>query len=214
MANQSTFPTTLDGTPTDVGSGDTIQSSTWNQYMDAIDQLETKVGVNSSAVTGTVDYQIKTLPPAGIKSRVVQVVHTQTGTMSSNAATIPYDNTIPQITEGLPYMTLAITPTNASNILYIDVVFFGAVNSSDYIAVPLFQDTTANALATGTETAATNYIVGISFRHRMVAGTTSSTTFRVRAGASVNIVTFNGANGAAYYGGTMVSSITITEIAV
>lgn len=56
MANQSSYPTTLDPVPTDVISGNTVGSSAWNQYLDGIFNLETKVGVNSSAVAGTVDY--------------------------------------------------------------------------------------------------------------------------------------------------------------
>ena len=46
----------------------------------------------------------------------------------------------------------------------------------------------------------------------MTAGTTSATTFRVRAGLnSAGTTTFNGASSARYYGGTLASSITIKE---
>jgi hypothetical protein len=50
----------------------------------------------------------------------------------------------------------------------------------------------------------------------MTAGTTSETTFRVRAGPSntTYTLTFNGYNSARYFGGVMASSITITEFGV
>jgi hypothetical protein len=49
----------------------------------------------------------------------------------------------------------------------------------------------------------------------MDAGTTSETTFKVRAGGEeAGTTTFNGVGGARKYGGVLASSITITEIAV
>jgi U3 small nucleolar RNA-associated protein 20 len=52
----------------------------------------------------------------------------------------------------------------------------------------------------------------ICFSHYMTAGTTSSTTFRVRAGAAgAATTTFNGTAGARKFGGVASSSITITE---
>ena len=45
-------------------------------------------------------------------------------------------------------MTLAITPTNASNKLLIQVVIVGSLNiSNNATMTALFQDSTANALA-------------------------------------------------------------------
>lgn len=147
---------------------------------------------------------------------VVQVVNTQTGALATGTGTIPADDTIPQNTEGTEFMTRAITPTSASNILQIEVVFFGATSTAglSVIFAALFQDSTANALACGMGLCATaNGQVGIRFTHRMVAGTTSATTFKLRAGGNgAGTTTFNGSGGVRYFGGTMASSITITEI--
>ena len=55
----------------------------------------------------------------------------------------------------------------------------------------------------------------IVFSHFMTAGTTSETTFKVRAGFNASgTTTFNGSGGARRLGGVFASSITITEIAV
>lgn len=146
---------------------------------------------------------------------VVQVVNYQTGAVATGTTTIPLDDTIPQITEGTEFMTLAITPTSASNILQIDVVFNGSnsVGAGTLIAA-LFQDSTANAIACCAQVMANSSVMThIRFSYRMTAGTTSSTTFRVRAGFSTAAtVTFNGATSARLFGGALASSITITEI--
>lgn len=146
--------------------------------------------------------------------KVVQVVNYQTGAVATGTTTIPYDDTIPQNTEGDEYMRLSITPQSTTNKLKIDVVFNGhCVNAAYHIIVALFQDSTANALAAvPSGTYAAGIPVPIKFTFYMVAGTTSSTTFKVRAGEIVaGTVTFNGEGGARLLGGVLYSSITITE---
>ena len=147
--------------------------------------------------------------------RVVQVVNYETGTKASGSTAIPYDNTIPQNTEGDEYFTKSITPTNASNILKIDVVVMGSP-SSNWGVVALFQDTTADALASAMASGyGTDNPECIAFTHYMTAGTTNSTTFKVRAGCHTSgTFTLNGVSDTAYFGTTLSSSITITEIAL
>lgn len=150
-----------------------------------------------------------------LSGSVVQVVNYQTSTYSSGSTQIPYDDTIPQNTEGDEYMTLAITPTNASNKLLIQVIFQG-VGFGDAMTVALFQDSTANALKAvngGTDSDSIMHSVPLS--HYMTAGTTSSTTFKVRMGSNgAGTNYFNGSGGGQIYGGVAASSITITEIKV
>ena len=146
----------------------------------------------------------------------VQQVHTQTGAVNTGTTVLPSDDTIPQITEGDEYMTLAITPTSATNKLIIEVVFFGARSGAELLTAALFQDATANALAvSAADIKNANMLTLVAFNHEMVAGTTSSTTFRVRAGgASAGTNTFNGSSGARLYGGVLASSLRITEVVV
>ena len=155
------------------------------------------------------------LPVAG---SIVQVVNTQTGAVATGTTAIPQDDTIPQNTEGDQYMSLAITPTSATNKLKIDVVFVGTYSATAKLVVALFQDTTASALAcTGFYAGVTTHPGVCSFSHYMTAGTTSATTFKVRAGGVTGVtetLTFNGAASARFYGGVLASSITIQEIQV
>ena len=143
----------------------------------------------------------------------VQVVNVQSGAVATGTTAMPLDDTIPQITEGDEYMTLAITPTSASNKLKIEVAINGASTSADEIAA-LFVGTTANALNVGSRTSSGNWRQQLNILHYMDSGATSELTFRVRAGGTSGTYTFNGHSSARTYGGTFISSITITEIAV
>lgn len=148
-------------------------------------------------------------------SKVVQVVNTMNSAVATTTTVMPYDDTIPQNTEGAELMTATITPTNASNKLRIDVKVFCASSFGD-IGVALFQDATAGALAAGGVDIVNraNAMMEVSFTHYMTAGTTSATTLKVRGGQSTSgqTFTFNGDSGARLFGGVIASSITITEI--
>jgi hypothetical protein len=146
---------------------------------------------------------------------VLQTVSFETGAVATGTTIIPFDDTIPQITEGNEYMTLAITPRSATSKLIIEVACMIASNTVGTAnTAALFQDSTANALAAWCMDAANaNYRTPIVFTHTMISGTTSSTTFRVRAGANVaGTTSFNGQNGVRLFGGVMASSIVIQEV--
>ncbi len=152
-------------------------------------------------------------------SKIVQVVNVQDGEHGTGTTTIALNNNIPAQTAGNEVMTLAVTPTNTNNILHIDVVVNVNNNYSGNAAccIALFQDTTVGALACALETLSGNsHSANFKFTHRMTAGTTASTTFKVRGGLNVggHLFCWNGDAGTRLFGGVMASSITITEIAV
>ena len=143
----------------------------------------------------------------------IQIVNTPNGSVATGTTTIPFDDTIPQNTEGNEYMTCAITPTNASSTLEIDVLWCGGSSVANYMAVCLFQDSTANALAASWNAIyQANAPTSITIKYLMTAGTTSATTFKVRAGGiTAGTTTFNGFGGNRHFGGVMASRITIKE---
>ena len=158
--------------------------------------------------TGTVD----TLQRSG---NVIQVVNFQTGAVATGTTVMPGDDTIPQITEGNQYMSLAITPTNADNILIIEVGLFAATSVASAFIIALFVGDTANALAaTSTVHNDVNGWDPGAIAYHMVAGVTTELTFRVRAGLNTsNTTTFNGRLAGGLFGGSLKSFITITEYA-
>jgi hypothetical protein len=83
------------------------------------------------------------------------------------------------------------------------------------MSIALFQDATTDALAAAASCIGddTNDSRQITLSHVMTSGTTSATTFRVRAGAeAAGTTTFNGHSAGRIFGGVMSSSIIITEI--
>lgn len=153
--------------------------------------------------------------PAGT---VLQVVNTQSGAVATGTTTVPDDDTIPQNTEGTEFITRAITPNATTNKLRIDILVYVSIADANVaICAALFQDATAGALAAMRDKTTDTQPGGapLMFTHYMDAGTTSSTTFKVRIGpASASTVTFNGDAGGRKFGGVIASSITITEIKV
>jgi len=150
-------------------------------------------------------------------SRVVQVVNVMSGAVATGNTTMPFDDSIPQNSEGVEWMTLAITPTSATNKLLIEVIAnFSWATSVAGFSAALFQDATAGALAAVPmeNIYAVDRPFQVILKHYMVTGTTSATTFKFRAGPhTTSVITFNGVASGRLYGGVMASSITITEIA-
>lgn len=148
--------------------------------------------------------------------KLVQMVNTSSGSVATGTTTMPHDDTIPQNTEGVEFLTLAITPTNASNLLVIDTQcdVSDSASGPSSLHMALFQDSTANAIAQSSQSqAGTNYLNVMFLSHYMTAGTTSSTTFKVRVGcASAGTMTFNGTGSARKMGGAKKSYLRIMEI--
>ena len=151
-----------------------------------------------------------------LAGELVQVVRLETGAHASGVNTrIPYDDTIPQNTEGTEFMTLAITPTSATSRIRAEVLFNGSLaDAGAMLSVALFRDALAPALAAGSiDAGPTNLLNQVSLDYEAVAGSIAATTFKVRAGgnAASSDVYFNGTLAGRLFGGVCVSSITLTE---
>ena len=149
--------------------------------------------------------------PAG---SIIQVKNVTSGTYATTTTLIPIDNTIPQNTEGAEFFTLAITPTSTtSKLLIIVSAQVGSGAGVIWHTIALFQDSTANALASMAsyiETSGGGYTAVLT--HFMTAGTTSSTTFKLRYGPNTGTGAINGTS-SAIFNGTCATSMTIMEIA-
>ncbi len=147
--------------------------------------------------------------------RLAQVVTFQTGAVATGTTITPNDDTIPQNTEGDQYMSLAITPTNASSTLEITVNGFFATSlaTGNIIVCALYKDSVADALASSfVRVANASYPMAQSMFHTVVSGGVSAITFKVRAGAgAAGTTTFNGTSGSRSLGGSLNSTIIIKE---
>lgn len=151
-----------------------------------------------------------------LPGETVQVRRNQTGATASGTTTVPSDDTIPQNTEGTEFMTQAITPKSAANLLAIYHAAYYSSSVAASVIASIFQDTAADALATRVITVPTaNYNTTLSVEHFMLAGTTSATTFKLRAGANTAATTrINGGSGARLFGGVAAAVMQVTEIMV
>lgn len=125
-------------------------------------------------------YQV--LPSSGLlvkKGR--KTINTKTVTSSVMPVT-----TVPQNTDGVEITTLAYTPLNAANILEITVWVSGlSTQSVAHSAVlALYQDSTASCLTATCVTGNGGYTTNGVINYYMTAGTTSSTTFKLRFGTN------------------------------
>jgi hypothetical protein len=144
---------------------------------------------------------------------VVNVASSLSNAVSTGTTTIPADNTPPQITEGTEFMTLSYTPKSATNKLLIEIKACISTSNINNAIGALFQDATANALASDwCRISATDAPGTLIIEHQVTAGSTAARTFRFRAGPqSAGTMTFNGSAGASLFSTTTKSCIKVTE---
>jgi hypothetical protein len=202
----------VDGTKIAMGSdarGDIL-------YHGATDYARLAKGTSGQVLTmGANDPAWATAAAGG---KVLQVVHTESGAVLTHTTVMPSDDSLNTSSEGGELFTLAITPANVSNKLIIQsVVHYSHSASNTFCTANLYQDSTANTISTiGTNMQRTGTdMTSMVGWHYMTAGTTSATTFKVRAGGNNGgTYTLNGMSGNRYGGGTHLSGMTIWEIAV
>lgn len=146
-----------------------------------------------------------------LPGQVIQSPITETGATATGATVLPIDDTIPQITEGVEFMTQGVTFSSAANVSDVSAQAILANDTASVYGAALFQDATANALAAVTIKAATvdSGILATIF-HRMLAGSTAAITYRLRAGANAGTNRINGGS-ARLFGGVMNSFMQVIE---
>ena len=172
------------------------------------------VQLDSTAKLPAVDGSQLTNVSAG---KVLQHVHASVSSVLTGTTVMNADDTIPQNTEGNEVITLAITPTSATSRLLITANIFHSAEISAYnMITALFQDTTADALAAVMEDVRVSTAPLVTpLIYEMEAGTTSATTFKIRAGAgSAGTYTLNGFSGNRVFGGVASTTLSIMELSV
>jgi hypothetical protein len=171
------------------------------------------VGTSGHVLTSGGAGVAPTFQAAAGGGKVLQVVNVQDGTLLTGTNTVPYDDTKPQNTEGFEVITLAITPTSATSKLIINVQTNYQTTVNVLTTFSLFQDSTADSLATNSTIDEADGDDTLSINYYMTSGTTSATTFKARLGGhATSTFTVNGRDGNRKFGGVFYSSITITEI--
>ncbi len=141
------------------------------------------------------------MPGVPLPGSEIQVVKNIISAVTSGATIIPVDATKPQNTEGTEFITQAIIPSSACNLLNIWHKATYLTDSTVGGTAAIFQDSAADALSAAFVSLLS--VAGeVSIDFSMRAGTSSSTTFKIRSGPSsaatmtINFVTFGGINNA------------------
>jgi len=143
---------------------------------------------------------------------IMQQTRASTVSYLTGTTQIPFDDTIPQNTEGTEFLTCAITPKSATSKLVIHAVFNIASDAQVNTTMALFQDSTADATSGVFKLIPASASEQLSLLFSMTSGTTSSTTFKIRVGGGgASTIQINGVSGGRFLGGVAVSSITVTE---
>lgn len=150
-------------------------------------------------------------------SKLVQQVYAQSVLATSGTTTVPEDDTIPQITEGNQILSASITGGSTSNFFEFQIsVNFSQSTNAGSVALSLYEDSTANAIAT-MQTRQTVAGVGnnIHMTYRKSVPDTSAHTYTVRIGNSgAGTIQINSGNASGReYGGAAVCAIRINEVA-
>lgn len=150
----------------------------------------------------------------GADGAIAQMLSTSDAGVVSHTTQIPFDDTIPQNTEGDEIFTLTITPTNASSTLLIEFNSNFAASTALRATAAFFVDSTADALATFSQRVeSTARPEDIHARLFLPAGSTSARTYKVRMGPDTGTLYRNSSQATSHtYNGTMVSSFSVTEI--
>lgn len=188
----------------------------------------TALGLANTPITAALQAEMVAGAEAGLRSmsplnvaqaiaalnRVVQVVEATPITAVVTCATsVPYDDTIPQNTEGNEVITAAITPSSATSRIRVEFECQCTPAAAAQIIVGLFVDTTADALAAHTVYNSTTGSTLISLSYEAAAGSTSARTYKVRVGGNVATVYINAnETGVRKLGGASAARMRVTEI--
>lgn len=155
-------------------------------------------------------------PLPTITGRIVQVVEAMNATYASSSATIPYDNSIPQSSEGTEFTQAAInfTPAYATSLLLIEAIAYVSNSvSNTSVAICLFKDAATDASAVGIASPSGGQDSDsaiISYKEAAVDVT--ARVYKLRYGGYQGTSYINGTSGGPLFGGVMKSGLRITEV--
>lgn len=214
VLNGGTGATTASGARTNLGAAAQTDLDTISASVSAIEGQIDDVGGELGALAGKASIT-RTDLGSGFGIAVIQDTQVAS-TLSTQTITdtIPYDNSIPQNSEGAQILSGSFTPQSASSTLLIEVVAVGsAANTSGNVCLALFRDTGADAIAASWNFTGGTGAQSLSLKHRMASPGTSAVTFAARLGASTGNFQLNANSAGTRIGGGIVRAfLRVTEI--
>ena len=147
--------------------------------------------------------------------KVLQIVYAETTAASTGTTVMVNDDSIPQKTEGIEAITLAITPVSSTSRLVITGTVHFTNTAAGQRMWALFKDDGANAIWAGAKYDGDGTQLMGQIHFTEISANTTERTYKVRGGlAASGTNTFNGVSGARKYGAIPKTNLVITEIEV
>jgi len=146
---------------------------------------------------------------------VGSVVDHVSAEFTSNAAingSIPGDNTVPQVTEGVEILSATITPKATSNKLFVLVDGQVITTTANVFVWAIFQSGSTNAVRARYQSAPANSPQPFGGQVIISPSAVTPVTVSVRVGTGGADATFNGNPGGPLYGGTAAPRIDVFEL--
>lgn len=135
--------------------------------------------------------------------------------LATGATVIPFDDTIPQNTEGVQFMTVPLAPASIGSVIEVEAMaILSASIATPTLTVALFEGAATSAFAAADmDPSGAGYINEVTVLGRLLASSLLSTSYTLRAGTfAAGTTTFNGTAGARKFGGKANSFIRAREI--
>ena len=163
--------------------------------------------------------RISSVSTAAISSgKVLQVTRSTTTSVITCGTAIPWDDTIPQSSEGNEVLTIAITPISATSIIYLKFDASGSANGAvtNSATIAFFKDSDTNAIyATQVPFwTASGYGAKFNGSYSELSSSTTLRTYKVRIGINnANSIFINGnTSGVRQYGGVSIAQLEAWEV--
>ena len=114
--------------------------------------------------------------------KVLQVQRAELPQVSTTSV-IPYDDTIPQNTEGAAVTSITITPKSATSTLYMRVATADSDSVSAGVTLAIFKDADADAIAVGMCNSNNTRPYMLELEHSEGSADTSERTYYLRLGS-------------------------------
>jgi len=145
---------------------------------------------------------------------VINSTYAEYTTSATLSTAIPFDDTIPQNTEGTQILSASITPSSTSNKVRVKFQAFGG-NSAGIVSIlaAMFRGATANAIAaSAATTGGAGFATPSTLEIEDSPATTSATTYTVRVGPVSGSLGLNGFESARRFGGVARATLILEEI--
>lgn len=155
------------------------------------------------------------------KRGVLQVGHAFTNEFLAIPNTFPWNDALPQITQGGEVTRLTFTPQSSSSLLIIEANAHAVeqTNSGNHLNLALFTDSSNDAIAASSMDQYGDFggysgrVHNLLIRHVIENTSNSPITFILKAGGDGGTININGGAGSRKLGGAFHSGFTVTEIA-